>query len=310
MSSKKPRLKVTPPTGGGGEASATEWGQATPPAPTAGLHMAIDPPAPSPGARSSPVLSPAEQLLRILAGLHDDKALSVDDQVCLGLSVYAFLGTINPLLLPGQRFVLQAKPAQEAVQPAGHTATVTKPVTTPKPPTRTPAKAIVPKLAPNSACPTYAEKARPKPSPPLKHLQQGTKASQLVLRPDIATKDCNSAKAIYDECERLEFIQDGTLSITEIDWTMHGDLRISARQPIPPDQMEALTLAVAKYCNRGDIPAIQNRPTVSALKFTLVPRMTRSGRDTTPALLESQLRLHPAWKEVELLRPPRFCSQE
>jgi hypothetical protein len=288
----------------------TTQGIGNPLTPPAGPSMAIDPPAtPTPKGTRPAVLTPTEKLLRILSGFHgNEQPLTGDDQTQLFECLRAFLDDLNPLLPLGQRFSVTPGPRDPgAVQPAGRTATMTKPATKPKPPPRAPAKGPAPKPAPTPTRPSYAEKARPKAPPPLKHLQQGTKASHLILRPDITTKDRNSAKAILDECERLEFVQDETLSISEVVWTMHGDLRIATKQPISPEQSALLVAAVAKYSAKGATPAIQNRPTVSTLKFTLVPRLMRSGADTTQAKLEGQLRQHPAWKDVKFLRAPSFA---
>jgi hypothetical protein len=295
------------------EVSESLSGEANPPAHTAGPSMAVDPPAPPvpPGTRPA-VLSPTEKLLRILSGFHgNEQPLSEDEQTQLFECLRAFLDDLNPLLPLGQRFSVTPRPRDPgAVHPAGRTATITKPVVKPSPPSRAPAKETVPKPAPTPARPSYAEKAKPKTAPPPKNLQQGTKASHLVLRPYIATRDRNSAKAIRDECERLEFVQDETLSITDVVWTMHGDLRITANRPITTEQSHDLIAAVTKYSAKGQVPVVQNRPTVSTLKFTLVPRMTRSGNEATPAKLEGQLRNHPTWKNVELLRPPTFAVKQ
>jgi hypothetical protein len=242
-----------------------------------GPSMVADTPAP-PRSKVPPPkqISASEMLLRILAGLHDAPSpLPYEQWIDLHNCLAEFIDTVNPMLPDDFKFipVMDAK-GVGAVQPAGRTATISQQTKTPKPKTPAPPKGPGPKSkpAPVTPRPSYAEKAKPKASPPLKHLQQGTKASHLVLRPYITTKDRNSAKSIRDECERLEFIQDDTLSITEVVWTMHGDLRIATKQPITPDQSRDLIAAVAKYSAKGQAPAVQNRPTVSTLNCRNIDR--------------------------------------
>jgi hypothetical protein len=175
-----------------------------------GPSMATDTPAP-PRSKVPPPkqITPSEMLLHILASLHDAPSpLPVEQWIDLHNCLEEFLETVNPLLPDEFKFIPVKDLSVRAVQPAGRTATISQQTKTPKPKTPAPPKGPgpKPKPAPAPPRPSYAEKTKPKASPPLKHLQQGTKASHLVLRPYIATRDRNSAKAIRDECEQLEFM--------------------------------------------------------------------------------------------------------
>src|SRR6266850_1204881 len=199
-------------------------------------------PAPSPQAGSEDILATAA-LLRTLTKA-ESETLSVEETAQLHKTLSTFIAGVNKLL-PSHLHFGPKDYQEEAVRPTERTATITKQVSKPAPPVKRP---------------TFAEAAKgARPKAPQKHLQQGTKASHLVLRPAIANPSPQAAQTIREGLQTISFIADGTIAIKEATWTLHGDFRIVTNSSLSPDHIAKLTEVVACYSSKGAAPELLNR---------------------------------------------------
>jgi len=277
--------------------------------PESGPSMAVDSPPPDPPSRlvTAPVTSPAQKLLRILAGTQKSgKPLTPGEQDELLSYLSTFVQEVNSMLPPEKHFgVLPPAASSEAVRPMGRTATSPKQ----SDPSPQPAK---PGPRPSQPLnrPSYANAVKAQEVPGLakttKHLQQGTKATHTIIRTQATRRDSTSASTIEVGLRRLDFIKDGSIVIKSAEWTMHGDFRIITTQPITPEQQSAFLKVVSTYATVGTAPIVLNRPTVTSLKFSLVPFQAGDHLAASTAL-EHEIRAHPKWKDITLHRPPYFA---
>ena len=196
---------------------------------------------PQPQAGTDDTLATAALLMTLTKA--QAETLSVEETAQLHCTLSSFIAGVNKLLPSHLHF--GAKDYQEeAVRPTERTATITKQVSKPAPPVKRP---------------TFAEAAKgARPKAPQKHLQQGTKASHLVLRPAIANPSPQAAQTIREGFQTLPFVKDGSLTIKEADWTLHGNFRIVTNTSLSNDHQDDLADIVGKYSTNGQRPEILN----------------------------------------------------
>ena len=95
--------------------------------------------------------------------------------------------------------------------------------------------------------------------------------------------------------------------VTEILIGLRDHMNITFKQPPSSDGKKATLDFLTKRLRTGDkaVPEI-TRVTHSTLKFNAIPLFTPQGKTVTIAHCKAAFSLHPEWKDVEFLKPPRF----